>query len=77
VHHQVFCENSKNECLDTVDVLATAQMKEETTSCLIALGTGASTTLRTSDHTDWRMMMMMVHLDQFVPYKGATRDNQL
>jgi hypothetical protein len=46
-----------------VEELVTAQMKEGTTSCLIALDIGASTTLGTfALHTDWRKMMV-VHMD--------------
>jgi hypothetical protein len=51
VKRTVFCQNSKNECHDIMEELASTQMEEETTSSLRTRDVGALATLRSFART--------------------------
>jgi hypothetical protein len=73
---QVFHQTAENECYAIVEKPATTQVKEETTSSLRAMDVGASTTLGTSAHINWKKKTVVVHLDWLAPYQGTAQDEQ-
>jgi hypothetical protein len=64
----------ENECQDFVDWSAFFKTKEEMVHRVGSINVGALTTLGTFGPSNRRKLV--VNLDQFTPYQGATRDER-
>jgi hypothetical protein len=70
VNSQVFCQDLKNEQLNTVEESAHSEMKEEHTTSLKVRIVGPFTTLVTLDCTTLRRIV--INLDRQAPYEGTS-----